>query len=83
MLGNLQGWHLIIVLLVIVLIFGASRLPALARSIGQSTKILKDEMRPEKKDDGTAESTASSSDSRSASAATESTSARGTSSDKT
>ena len=51
MFGNLTGWHLIIVLVVILLIFGATRLPALARSIGQSTKILKEELKSDKPDD--------------------------------
>jgi sec-independent protein translocase protein TatA len=43
------GW--IIVLVVVVLLFGATRLPALARSLGQSTKILRDEMKTDKKAD--------------------------------
>lgn len=51
MFNNLTGWHLLIVLAVILLIFGATRLPALARSIGQSTKILKDELKSEPKSD--------------------------------
>jgi sec-independent protein translocase protein TatA len=45
MLGNLTGWHLIIILAVILLIFGAAKLPALARSAGQSIKIFKGEMK--------------------------------------
>lgn len=44
MLHNLTGWHLLIVLAVVVLIFGAPRLPALARSVGQSLRILKSEV---------------------------------------
>lgn len=54
-MGNLTGWHLLIVLLVILLLFGATRLPALARSIGQSTKVLRQELRDDDKPaDGTA-----------------------------
>lgn len=45
MLANLNGWHLLIVLAVILLLFGAARLPALAKSVGQSARILKGEMR--------------------------------------
>jgi sec-independent protein translocase protein TatA len=45
MLGNLTGWHFLIIALVILLIFGATRLPALARSVGQSMKIFKNEMK--------------------------------------
>lgn len=44
MLQTLTGWHALIVLAVIVLIFGAAKLPALARSLGQSVRILKTEV---------------------------------------
>lgn len=44
MLHNLTGWHALIVLAVIILIFGAAKLPALARSLGQSVRILKTEV---------------------------------------
>jgi sec-independent protein translocase protein TatA len=43
MLNGLQPWHLIIVLVVLVLLFGARRLPDAARSIGKSMKIFKAE----------------------------------------
>ncbi|WP_127793426.1 twin-arginine translocase TatA/TatE family subunit [Agromyces sp. LHK192] len=39
------GWHALIILVVILLLFGAPKLPALARSLGQSMKILKSEVR--------------------------------------
>jgi sec-independent protein translocase protein TatA len=39
-----------IVLVVVLLLFGATRLPALARSIGQSTKIFKEEIKTDKAD---------------------------------
>lgn len=45
MFANLTGWHFLIIALVVLLIFGATRLPALARSVGQSAKILKTEMK--------------------------------------
>ena len=45
MLGNLSGWHLLIILAVVVLIFGAAKLPALAKSVGQSARIFKSEMK--------------------------------------
>ncbi|MEI5582359.1 MULTISPECIES: twin-arginine translocase TatA/TatE family subunit [unclassified Agromyces] len=48
MFGNaFTGWHALIILLVILLLFGAPKLPALARSLGQSMKILKNEVRPD------------------------------------
>jgi sec-independent protein translocase protein TatA len=37
-----------IILVVVVLLFGATRLPALARSIGQSTKIFREEIKSDK-----------------------------------
>ena len=43
MLSNLNGWHLLIVAGVFLLLFGATRLPALARSLGQSARILRHE----------------------------------------
>lgn len=45
MLGNMNGWHLIMVLAVVVLLFGAAKLPALAKSVGQSARILRGEMK--------------------------------------
>lgn len=60
--GNaFNGWHLLIILAIVLLLFGAPKLPALARSIGQSMKIFRKEMRPEQADaaaTGTAESAA-------------------------
>ncbi|MGC5616184.1 twin-arginine translocase TatA/TatE family subunit [Georgenia sp. Z1491] len=44
MLRNLTGWHALIILATILLLFGASKLPALARSVGQSVRILKKEV---------------------------------------
>lgn len=42
--GNaFSGWHLVIILFIIVLLFGAAKLPALASSIGKSVRILKKE----------------------------------------
>ena len=45
MLGNLSGWHFLIVLVVVLLLFGATKLPALARSVGQSMKIFRNEIK--------------------------------------
>jgi sec-independent protein translocase protein TatA len=44
MLQNLTGWHALIILAIDVLIFGAAKLPALAKSVGQSMRILKTEV---------------------------------------
>ncbi|MFB7892266.1 twin-arginine translocase TatA/TatE family subunit [Microbacterium sp. NPDC056044] len=51
MLHGLTGWHLIILLVVILLLFGAAKLPALAKSVGQSARVLKGEMKAMKADD--------------------------------
>jgi sec-independent protein translocase protein TatA len=56
MLGDLfSGWHIWIILLIIGLLFGATRLPALARSIGQSTRIFKKEIRDGHEEDEAAD----------------------------
>ena len=55
MLGGLSGTHFLILLFIILLLFGAPKLPALAKSLGQSMKILKNEVR-EVSDDDTGES---------------------------
>lgn len=54
MFANLNGWHLIILLAVILLLFGAAKLPALAKSVGQSARILKGEIREGKREAATA-----------------------------
>lgn len=51
MFGNLNGWHLIIILVVILLLFGAAKLPALAKSVGQSARVFKGEMKAMKDED--------------------------------
>ncbi|MGC5223022.1 Sec-independent protein translocase subunit TatA [Micromonospora sp. DT81.3] len=50
---GLTGWHLLIVLAVILLLFGAAKLPALAKSMGQSARVFKGEMKAMKEDDAT------------------------------
>ena len=50
--GNaFTGWHLIAILAIVILLFGAPKLPALARSIGQSMKIFKQEIKTDKAED--------------------------------
>ncbi|MDV7991201.1 twin-arginine translocase TatA/TatE family subunit [Rhodococcus sp. IEGM 1374] len=49
MLHNLTGWHALIVLAILLLVFGSTKLPSLAKGVGQSMRILKDEVREEKK----------------------------------
>ena len=54
MLQNLTGWHALLVLAVVILVFGAAKLPALARSLGQSVRILRDEVGDSRAEDPTA-----------------------------
>lgn len=59
-MGNLfAGPHLWILLIVILLLFGAAKLPALAKSMGQSARIFKGEMKAMKEDDAPATGAAS------------------------
>lgn len=46
MFGNVvKPTHILILVIVIILLFGAKRLPDLARSVGQSLKIFKSEVK--------------------------------------
>jgi sec-independent protein translocase protein TatA len=42
-MGALKPWHIILVVAVLVLLFGAKRLPDAARSLGRSMRIMKAE----------------------------------------
>lgn len=44
MLQNLTGWHALVILAIVLLVFGSSKLPQLAKGVGQSMRILKDEV---------------------------------------
>ena len=50
MFGELQPWHVIVLLVVLFLLFGAKRMPDMARSVGQSLRIFKSEMRQSAKE---------------------------------
>ncbi|MGN8245562.1 Sec-independent protein translocase subunit TatA [Cellulomonas soli] len=50
-MNALKPWHIIVLLVVIILLFGANRLPDLARSLGQSLKIFKSEVKDLTADD--------------------------------
>ncbi|GAB6857806.1 Sec-independent protein translocase subunit TatA [Microbacterium xylanilyticum] len=54
MFAGLNGWHLVIILAVILLLFGAAKLPALAKSMGQSARVFKGEMKAMKEEDAAA-----------------------------
>lgn len=44
-MGEFGPWHLLIVAVVFVALFGAKRLPEAARSLGRSARIMKTELR--------------------------------------
>jgi sec-independent protein translocase protein TatA len=50
-MGSLGGWEILIILGVLVLLFGAKRLPDMARSIGQSARVFKGEMKGLREED--------------------------------
>jgi len=41
---RIQPWHVVVLLIVVLLVFGSNRLPDVARSVGQSLKIFKREI---------------------------------------
>ncbi|WP_448060735.1 Sec-independent protein translocase subunit TatA [Cellulomonas hominis] len=50
-MNALKPWHILVLLVVILLLFGAKRLPDLAKSVGESLKIFKSEMKDLTDDD--------------------------------
>ncbi|WP_030751234.1 Sec-independent protein translocase subunit TatA [Streptomyces sp. NRRL F-5135] len=48
--NGLEPWHLLIVAIVVILLFGSKRLPDTARSLGKSLRILKSETKAMKGD---------------------------------
>ena len=43
--GLFEGWHLPLLLLVVILLFGGKRLPDAARGLGRSLRIFKSEVK--------------------------------------
>ncbi|MEV5319836.1 Sec-independent protein translocase subunit TatA [Streptomyces sp. NPDC052687] len=52
-MGRLGPTEIILILVVIILLFGAKKLPDMARSLGKSARILKSEAKAMKEDDKT------------------------------
>ncbi|PZT74207.1 MULTISPECIES: Sec-independent protein translocase subunit TatA [unclassified Streptomyces] len=50
MIGNLKPLEIVLIIAVILLLFGAKKLPDMARSLGKSARILKSEAKAMKKD---------------------------------
>jgi sec-independent protein translocase protein TatA len=46
-----KPWHILVLIIVAVVLFGSKRLPDSARSLGRSLRIFKSEMKELNKDD--------------------------------
>ncbi|WP_405649378.1 Sec-independent protein translocase subunit TatA [Streptomyces sp. NBC_00019] len=55
--NGLEPWHLLIVAIVVIVLFGSKKLPDTARALGRSMRILKSEAKALKDDDTTAAAT--------------------------
>ena len=51
MLSGMRGWEWLIILLLVVLLFGAKKLPETARGLGRSLRIFKAETKSLRDDD--------------------------------
>lgn len=49
--------HIIILILVIVVVFGAAKLPMIAKNLGRSAKVFRDEVKTMRSDDSTPQAT--------------------------
>lgn len=52
-MGGIQGWHIVIIIVLAIVLFGAPKLPGMARSIGQSLRIFKSEVKQMKDENNT------------------------------
>jgi sec-independent protein translocase protein TatA len=48
--GAFEGWHIVIILALLIILFGFKRLPDAARSLGRSMRIFKSEVNEMKHD---------------------------------
>lgn len=55
MLGNLRGWEWLLIVGLVVVLFGAKRLPEAARGVGRSLRIFKAETKGLRDGSGPAE----------------------------
>ncbi len=52
-----EPWHILILLIVIIVLFGAKRLPDITRNVGKSMRIFKTEVKSLRDDDAPAAGT--------------------------
>lgn len=50
-MNSLKPWHLLVLAIVFLILFGSKRLPDSARSLGRSLRIFKSEVQEMNKDD--------------------------------
>jgi sec-independent protein translocase protein TatA len=50
-MNSLKPWHLLVLAIVFLILFGSKRLPDSARSLGRSRRIFKSEVQEMNKDD--------------------------------
>lgn len=43
--NGLEGWHVIVLVLLVLLLWGGPKLPGLAKSLGESMRIFRKEMK--------------------------------------
>ncbi|WP_327358119.1 Sec-independent protein translocase subunit TatA [Streptomyces sp. NBC_01304] len=51
--NGLEPWHVLIVALVVIVLFGSKKLPETARALGKSMRIFRSEARAMKQESGT------------------------------
>ncbi|MFE9725099.1 Sec-independent protein translocase subunit TatA [Streptomyces sp. NPDC005794] len=51
--NGLEPWHLLVLAIVVIVVFGSKKLPDSARALGQSLRILKSETKAMKEDGAT------------------------------
>jgi sec-independent protein translocase protein TatA len=45
MLRGLEGWHFIVIAVVVLVIWGGPKLPGIAKNLGESMRVFRKEMR--------------------------------------
>lgn len=50
-MGAFKPWHWIVILVLLILLFGANKLPDIAANLGQSLKVFKKEVKELREDD--------------------------------
>ena len=51
-MGAFKPWHRIVILVLLILLFGANKLPDIAANLGQSLKVFKKEVKELREEDG-------------------------------